>query len=90
MKISKEMLQELCWEEEVENFKVVKNELIDSSRWSLIYDQVIQDVETGKYYVTSYSVGATECQEESPYEYEPDEIEVKEVFPVEKVITVYE
>jgi len=44
----------------------------------------------GKFYETFYSVGATESQEERAYEYEPDDIECKEVFPVEKTIIVYE
>jgi hypothetical protein len=43
-----------------------------------------------KLYKTSYSTGATEYQDEDPYEYEDDVIECPEVFPVEKTIIVYE
>lgn len=90
MKIKKEILQMMCWGDDVENFKFIKSEMVDTTRWSTIHNMVIQDVDTGKYYHTSYSQGATEMQDESPYEYDGEEIEVKEVFPVEKTITVYE
>lgn len=89
MKISKEILKELAWEGMCNNFKVIKTELVDNTRWSLVYDEIIQDIDTGKYYLTSYSTGATECQDESPYEYDPDEIEVVEVVPTEKTIIEY-
>lgn len=90
MKITKEILQDLVWEETVGQYKSIKKELIDSSRWSLFYEQIIQDTFTGKFYLTTYSEGATEVQDEEPYEYEDDEIEVREVRPVEKTIIVYE
>ena len=44
----------------------------------------------GKFYITSYGRAATECQDEQPYEYDEDDIECQEVFPKQKLITVYE
>ena len=41
-------------------------------------------------YRTIYSRAATECQDESPFEYEDDLIECDEVVKVEKLVTVYE
>lgn len=62
--------------------------IVDHSRWSVIHEQVFEF--EGHYYLTSYSVGATESQDESPYEYEKDEIPCTEVCPHERMTTVYE
>jgi hypothetical protein len=70
-------------------FKLMESELIDTTRWSAIYSVVYQDLTTGKYYQSSYSTGATECQEERPYEYDGAEIELTEVVPVEKTVIEY-
>lgn len=57
-------------------YNATYDEVTDNSRWSIFHDMVFKDNE--KYYQTSYSVGATECQDERPWEYE-DEIECVEV-----------
>lgn len=67
---------------------VVVNEYVENSRWHKHYRWVFRF--DGKFYESFYRVGATENQYESPYEYDPEEIECKEVFPVIKTITVYE
>lgn len=106
MKVTKEQAQELLdlfrvgdtsegWEEYGEGWKTVKlklvcEELVDTSRWSHIHERVYQNLEDGKFYSTTYSTGATECQDESPYEYDGEEIEFDEVVAVEKTIIVYE
>lgn len=66
----------------------VYDKIVDTSRWSVLYERVFKH--DGKFYMTEYSVGATESQDESPYEYAPDEIECDEVRAVEKTVTVYE
>ena len=66
----------------------VYDRIIGHRRWSLDYERVF--AYEGRFYLTVYSVGATERQEERPYEYEGNEIECVEVFPREKTITVYE
>lgn len=83
MKFKKEFLLELL---EEDNY--VEHSISDTSRWSVHYDWVFEH--DGKFYESSYSVGATEQQEEYPYEYDGDEIECREVVPVKKTITVYE
>lgn len=70
-------------------FKMVKTELIDTTRWSYVHEVVYQDLTTGKFYSSSYSTGATECQDERPYEYDGDEIGLTEVEPIEKVVIEY-
>lgn len=79
----KTTLQDLLWEEETDELVIKENELYDTSRWSLLYQLVFLDKTTGKFYSTCYSCGATECQDESPFEYEGDTIECTEVTPVE-------
>ena len=81
MIFKKEFLQEMEGE-------TIQETIIDHSRWSVLYERVFEY--EGKFYCTHYSVGATEQQDESPYEYEPDEIECQEVKPVEKLVIVYE
>jgi len=44
----------------------------------------------GKFYETHYQRGATECQEERPYEHDEAEIECPEVFAREKTVIVCE
>lgn len=81
MKFSKEFLQD-------EGGETVYDKMIGRSRWSLHYERVFSH--EGRLYLTRYSFGATESQDERPYEHEDDEIECVEVFPVEKTVTVYE
>ena len=106
MKFSKDFLQDLTYEDEMDlvsgdfngfvtetmTVKSVQKEVTDTSRWSIMYEQVFSVTKNNetKYYKTGWSEGATESQDESPYEYEDDMIEVSEVFPVEKTIVVYQ
>lgn len=50
--------------------------IVDKLRWSIIYE-IIFEYE-GKFYSTHYSGGATECQDEQPWEFE-EEVECVEV-----------
>lgn len=96
MKVSKEVAVEMSYYEKMEgeegfpNFQTVEDEIVDTTRWSIIRTRVYKDLDTGRFWRTTFSTGATECQDEGPYEYDGDEIEFGEVFPVEKVVTVYE
>lgn len=88
MLFKKEFLRDLARDDyDEDEVKVIYTALIDTSRWSEIYEQVFLFNE--KYYRTSYSTGATEQQDESPYEYDPEEIECEEVVPKEVVKTIY-
>ena len=91
MKIPKEVAQELSWgdkDSEHADFKVALNEIVGHSRWSINYNLVLE--KDGKFFQKGYSKGATESQDESPFEYEDEEIDFKEVKPVEKVVIIYE
>jgi hypothetical protein len=68
--------------------ETIEDEIIGHGRWTVHHRRVFSH--EGKFYVTTYSVGATESQDERPYEYDSEEIDCAEVFPREKTITVYE
>lgn len=57
------------------------DDIIDNSRWSIHHKIVFED--KGKFYQTYYSEGATEMQDESPWEYDDDvectEVELRDV-----------
>lgn len=78
MKFKKEELQYMACEDGG-RLEKVEETISDTTRWSIYYDVIFKDTETGKYYSSYYSKGSTECQDESPYEYEDDEIECTEV-----------
>ena len=78
MKFKREELQRMAYEDS-ERLEIVERKISDSSRWSIHYSVVFRDNETDKHYSSYYSVGATEYQDESPYEYESEEVECQEV-----------
>ena len=70
------------------DFKIVQDEMIDHSRWSILHRLIVQRVSDGLFFESTYRVGATESQDESPWEY-GDAVFVH-VLPVEKTVVVYE
>ena len=93
MYYEKEILMELIWARTIKTQELdlvqVETILVETSRWSLHYRMIFKDVNLGKLFETFYLKGATEMQDESPYDYEPDLIEVYEVFQSEKVVSTY-
>lgn len=71
-----------------EDYKVIQDNIVSHGRWSVRHEIVIQRLSDGKYFKDSYSEGATEMQDESPYEYNDPEFE--EVFPIEQVTIIYQ
>lgn len=65
----------------------VENTLIDHNRWSLIFQLVFKF--ENKFYSTVYTRGATEYQDERPFDSEKEVLCV-EVQPIQKITTVYE
>lgn len=70
-------------------FSLVHAKLADTSRWSHIWERVYKDLSADKYWLTTYRVGATECQDERAYENDGPQIELTEVVPVEVKKTIY-
>jgi hypothetical protein len=64
-------------------YSAIHDEIFDTNRWSILHRCVFEM--DGKFWLTDYSEGATEMQDESPWEYE-DEVECVEV--EEKEVTV--
>ena len=94
MRIKKEILIGLVQDWlHPDEFKVVENVFFDTCRWSIYYNCTIQDTKTGKFYDASYSSGATELQDESPFDYidtdDEGNIELIEVEPYTIEITRY-
>ena len=54
----------------------IVDRIVDTTRWSVVHEIVFED--NGKFYQTTYSEGATEMQDERPWEYD-DEVECTEV-----------
>lgn len=68
--------------------EVVENKITGTSRWSIHYKVVFKWTD-GKFYSAKYRTGATESQDEQPWEYD-DKVECTEVALVEKVVKVWE
>ncbi len=83
MQFKKTDLQEMLWGDS-ESLKIVDDKIIDTSRWAILHT-VIFSAETPegppRYYRSSYSVGATEMQDEGPWDIEGDLVTVTEVTP---------
>jgi hypothetical protein len=70
------------------DFKTIRNKIVGKKRWAIEYEIVVERISDGKFFKDAYKVGATENQDERPYEYsEPNFIEV---FPVTKTYIDYE
>lgn len=81
MKFSRAFLSDMGGE-------TVLDEITHHSRWSVHHRRVFKVGDA--YYSTTYSIGATESQDESPYQYDDEEIECPEVVPVSQMVTTYE
>jgi hypothetical protein len=75
-------------QDELADYPVVSDEITGTGRWSVYHTAVFRDETDGTYWMTDYSVGATEYQDQDPYEY--DDSVAYEVRPVETVTIVYE
>lgn len=84
MKFSKEFMQERVVED---GDLTVYDKIVETTRWSEIHEIVFKYED--KFYLSSYSCGLTEYQDESPYEYEDEMVEVVEVEPREVKVTKY-
>lgn len=65
---------------------LIEDTISDTSRWKIHHDVIFQDPTDGKYYQTTYSVGATEMQDERPFEFDEDMIVCEEVVKKQVVV----
>jgi hypothetical protein len=87
MKFPKRDLIEMTWGDTPDNYTVLESKIVDQTRWAIHYEMIFQN--NDKYYKTEYSRGSTEYQDESPYQFDDDMIECKEVRPQPKTIIEY-
>lgn len=69
-------------------WKTIENKIYDRSRWSIHKSGIFEYLPSGKFYRLQWSQGATESQEEQPFQHEDPNL--IEVYPVEKTVIVYE
>ncbi len=81
MKLSKEKMYEI-----LDSDDVVENNVVDNSRWSIHHELIFRYED--RVYRSFYSVGATEMQDESPWDGE-DPVECAEMVSVEKTVVVW-
>jgi len=66
---------------------VIEDNIVGHRRWSVDHEIVFK--RDGKFYTSSYSIGATESQDESPWEYDGNNVECTEVCRVTKTVEVW-
>lgn len=76
--------------EECDTLEKMAGDITGTSRWSVEYSLIFKEKASGKFYEAHYSRGATEQQDERPFEHDGDAIACVEVRPVEKVVIQYE
>lgn len=86
LKLTRAEANGILWSDS-EDFKIISNEIFEHTRWSVHHELIVQRISDGKFFRSYYSKGATEYQDEEPWEYaEPEFIEV---FPTQVTVTVY-
>ena len=60
-------------------YSALHTKFMHTSRWANHYEAIIQAEDDGKFYRVNYQEGATECQEDTDYWYDEDEIRGTEV-----------
>lgn len=82
IKLSKEHMLDVLDDDE----QIVRDTQVGTSRWSIIHELIFKH--DGRLYRSKYRVGATEQQDETPWENE-DEVTCTEVEAYEKTVTDY-
>jgi hypothetical protein len=67
----------------------IDDEIVEHSRWAVRHRLIFKAVDDGKLYCVHYRVGATESQDEAPFDNEGAEIECVEVVAVDITVTKY-
>lgn len=71
----------------LESGPIHEDRMVDHRRWAVVHEIVFEH--EGRFYRTRYSVGATESQDEGPWEGQ-DTVECTEVHQVPKTVMVWE
>lgn len=70
-----------------QDYEIVSDTTSGKSRWSIHHRLVIKQLSTNRFFADTYSRGATEYQDEQPWQdSEPD---FREVFPMKTMVIKY-
>ena len=83
MKFKKEVLQAIVYDDCI-NADKVEDIITGTTRWSILHVMIFEY--KGKFYRSEYAEGATEMQDERPFEIAADKIECPEVKQKEVMI----
>lgn len=88
---TRQELLDLGLPDECDGGKIISDTIIDQRRWSTTHRLIFQLKGQGEdeAWATSYNVGSTESQDESPWAWE-DEVTCSLVRKTEKTVTVWE
>lgn len=82
-----ETLRNLVWRnlvwkdlDEDEDYEVIVDEIISTTRWAIVHKLIFKH--DGKFWQTTYNVGATEMQDEIPFDY-TEVVKCSQVVPKE-------
>lgn len=75
---------QICWGGDA----IVQERIVDTRRWSVIHEVVFRAPDDGLLYRARYSVGATEYQNEKPWEYEQN-VTAVQVEEYQQTVTAY-
>ena len=91
-KFPKQTMQDLACGNETPGLRVILKHVVDSSRWSIEEEMIFREDSQpeGEGYRSYFSRGATESQDERPYEYAGEEVECQRVRLVEKSVKVWQ
>jgi hypothetical protein len=67
--------------------EVLEDDVVAQTRWSVVHKMIVRIKD--KFYETTYKVGATECQDESPWQ-DNNVIVFNEMEQVEKIVKVWQ
>lgn len=84
MKLTREEAQSIVWGD-TSDWKTIEENTIGHSRWAIEKEGIFQHLPTKRYYKLDWNEGATEMQDEAPFEYD-EGIEAIEV--IQKEVTI--
>ena len=88
MKLTIEQAQNIVYGYSAE-FELIESNISGKTRWSIIKEGVFKHIDSGKHYSVNWREGATEMQDEEPFESSSEPIELKEVVQKDVVKKVW-
>ena len=77
-----ELFEEIVYGDDYE--EVTGEQIVDTSRWHTLYEQVYKKISDGTFWELSWRRGSTEYQDEGP-----EDVSIREVVPQEVTVIKY-